>query len=193
MNVSINEKRGWGRREERRSPNLFQQSCRSAYQIMIVYPSLWVLVISFALLLSHGNGVEIKSVFLIERIKDTNLDFCLVLKINSKAYIPLRRENTRVGPSCWAIPPTREFCVWDTNMLISKNAKICVTPNTNAKICDTPNANRWIIGSIGSPTQNSRIGHVDFMLFVSLSLALRSQREHNFQWIFFFFFFNSFI
>ena len=31
--------------------------------------------------------------------------------------------------------------VWDTNMLVSKNAKICVTPNANAKFCVTPNAN----------------------------------------------------
>ena len=46
----------------------------------------------------------------------------------------------------------------------------------------TPNASRWNIGGSGSPTQNSRVGHVDFMLFVSLSLALGSQREYNFQW-----------
>ena len=26
-------------------------------------------------------------------------------------------------------------------MLVSKNAKICLTPNVNAKICVTPNAN----------------------------------------------------
>ena len=31
--------------------------------------------------------------------------------------------------------------VGDTNMLVSKNAKICVTPNANSKICVTPNAN----------------------------------------------------
>ena len=67
-------------------------------------------------------------------------------------------------------------------MLVSKNAKICVTPNANVKFCVTPNANKWNIGRVGSPTQNSRVGHVDFMLFVSLSLALGSQRKHNFQW-----------
>ena len=42
--------------------------------------------------------------------------------------IPLPCENTRVGPLCLEIPPTREFCVGDTNMLVSK---ICVTPNAN--------------------------------------------------------------
>ena len=71
-------------------------------------------------------------------------------------------------------------------MLLSKNAKICITTNMNAKICVTPNtnpyANRWNIGRVGSPMQNSHVGHVDFMLFVSLSLALGSQRKHNFQW-----------
>ena len=67
-------------------------------------------------------------------------------------------------------------------MLVSKNAKICVTPNANAKICVTPNTSRWNIVGVGSPTKNSRVDHVDFMLFVSLSLALGSQREHNFQW-----------
>ena len=47
----------------------------------------------------------------------------------------------------------------------------------------TSYASRWnILGAVGSPTQNSRVGHVDFMLFVLLSLALGSQREHNFQW-----------
>ena len=43
-----------------------------------------------------------------------------------------------------------------TIMLVSKNAKTCVTPNANPKIC------------IGSPTQNFRVGHVDFMLFIPL-------------------------
>ena len=34
-----------------------------------------------------------------------------------------------------------QFRDGDTNMLVSKNAKICVTPNANAKICVTPNTN----------------------------------------------------
>ena len=57
-------------------------------------------------------------------------------------------------------------------MLVSKNAKICVTPN----------ANRWNISGVGIPTQGAGIGHVDFMLFVSISCALVSQRELSFQW-----------
>ena len=46
-----------------------------------------------------------------------------------------------VGSLLWLRPPTPQFRVWDTNMLVSKNAKICVTPNANAKIFVTPNAN----------------------------------------------------
>ena len=55
-------------------------------------------------------------------------------------------------------------------MLVSKNAKICVTPNTNTKICITPNAKPqsesveyrlcWVLNA------NFCVGHVDFMLFI---------------------------
>ena len=44
----------------------------------------------------------------------------------------------------------------------------------------TPNVSRWNIGGVGSPVQNSRVGHVDFILFVSPGLG--SQNKHNFQW-----------
>ena len=67
-------------------------------------------------------------------------------------------------------------------MLVSKNANICVTPNENAKICATPNASQWNIGCVGSPCVGARVGHVHFMLFVSISFALGSQRERSFQW-----------
>ena len=67
-------------------------------------------------------------------------------------------------------------------MLVSKNNKIGVTPNMNTKNCVTPNANRWNIGRVGSPTQNSRIGHVDFMLFVFISFALVTQHKTSLQW-----------
>ena len=38
-----------------------------------------------------------------------------------------------------------------------------------------PNASQWNIGSVGSPTQNFRIGHVHFMFFVLISFALVTQ------------------
>ena len=58
-----------------------------------------------------------------------------------KACIPLWCKTICVGSSRWLRPPTPQFRVGDTNMLVSKNASICVTPNANAKICITPNAN----------------------------------------------------
>ena len=63
-----------------------------------------------------------------------HITFCVFGLRFCKAYIPLRREKTSLRPSHWAIPLTQEFCVGDTNMLVSNNAKICVTPNTKAKI-----------------------------------------------------------
>ena len=71
-------------------------------------------------------------------------------------------------------------------MLVSKNAKICVTSNGNPKICitpnGTPNMSQWNIGGIGSSGVGACVGHVDFMLFVSISFALGSQREPSIQW-----------
>ena len=59
--------------------------------------------------------------------------------------------------------PNAKICVGNTNMLVSKNTKICRTPNTKHKICVSPNANQWNIGCIGSPTQNIYIGQVHFI------------------------------
>ena len=72
--------------------------------------------------------------------------------------------------------------VVDTNMLVSKNAKLCVTPNAKPKrhnfalwiltcwypkmlnytlpLTRNPNASLWNIGRVGSPMQNFRVGHV---------------------------------
>ena len=61
--------------------------------------------------------------------------------VTSKAYIPLRRKTIHVRSSLWLRPPMPQFRVGDTNMLVSKNAKICITHNANAKICVIPNAN----------------------------------------------------
>ena len=48
--------------------------------------------------------------------------------------------------------------------------------------CKTPNASQWNIGCFGYQTQNLRVGHVHFMLFVSISFALGSQCKRSFQW-----------
>ena len=44
------------------------------------------------------------------------------------------------------------------------------------------NSNEWNIGGVGSPTQNFRVGHVHFMLFMSISFASGTQRKLVFQW-----------
>ena len=72
-------------------------------------------------------------------------------------------------------------------MLVSKKAKICVTPNAKPKIYITPNANSQresveYIGYVGSPGIGACIGHVHFMLFASISFALGSQCKRGFQW-----------
>ena len=76
--------------------------------------------------------------------------------------------------------------IGDTNMLVSKNAKICLTPTRNIKFAfpptQTPNVNQWNIGCGGFPTQNSRVGHVHFKFFVLISFALGSQCKPSFQW-----------
>ena len=47
------------------------------------------------------------------------------------------------GPTCDPLrPPTPQFNIRHTNMLVSKNARICVTSNAKPKICVTPNVNR---------------------------------------------------
>ena len=39
-----------------------------------------------------------------------------------------------------ALGPSK-VCIGDTDMVISKNTKICLTPNEKHKICISPNAN----------------------------------------------------
>ena len=71
-------------------------------------------------------------------------------------------------------------------MLVSKNAKISFTPNAKHKICVTPNAKPqrepMEYRLHGSPTQNFRVGHVHFVLFVLISFALLTQRKPSLQW-----------
>ena len=43
--------------------------------------------------------------------------------------------------SRWLRPPMPQFPVGYTHMLVSKSAKICITPNAIPKICVTLNAN----------------------------------------------------
>ena len=74
----------------------------------------------------------------------------------------------------WAIPPMQRFCVGIPTCWYLKMLKSALPPTETLKFASppkqTPNANWWNIGHVGSPMQNSHVGHVDFMLFVSLSL-----------------------
>ena len=74
-----------------------------------------------------------------------------------KAYIPPERKIPGVGGWCWAMPPTPEFCVGDTNMLVSKMWKFALPdarppPNLKSALAPTPNpdASQWNIGCVGS-------------------------------------------
>ena len=60
-------------------------------------------------------------------------------------------------------------------MFVSKNVKICVSPNANPQCVEY--SSRWV-----SIKDRDRVGHVDFMLFTSYSLELGTQREPSFQW-----------
>ena len=83
-------------------------------------------------------------------------------------------------------PPNSKIRVGNTNMLVCKNAKICVTPTRNIKFglppTQTPNASQWNIVWVGSPGIGSHVGHVHFMFFVLISFAFGSQRKPSFQW-----------
>ena len=72
-------------------------------------------------------------------------------------------------------------------MLVSKNAKICITPNAKPKICITPNAipHREQVefrqGCVRSPSVGARVGHVHSIFFVFILFELGSQCESRFQ------------
>ena len=65
-------------------------------------------------------------------------------------------QTSCVVPWSWLSPPTQLFCVGDTNMLVSENAKICVFRDAKHKICFSPDAKpqrqpveyrlRWVPG-----------------------------------------------
>ena len=44
------------------------------------------------------------------------------------------------------------------------------------------NVSRWNVGRVGSPRVWAHVGHVHFMLFVSNSFALGSQRKCSVRW-----------
>ena len=61
-------------------------------------------------------------------------------------------------------------------MLVSKNA------GNLRHLMQNTNESQWNIGCVGFQTQNSCVGHVNFMSFGSILFALGSQGKHSFQW-----------
>ena len=77
------------------------------------------------------------------------------------------------------------FLCWDTNMLVSKNpcGRNAMPDRPKAKPGMpnvSPKASRWNVGCVGSPRIGARVGHVHFMLFVSILFELGTQREPGF-------------
>ena len=64
------------------------------------------------------------------------------------------------GPHVGLDPQHHNFALGIPTCRYLKTLKFALPPTP------TPNASRWNIGGVGSPTQNSRVGHVDFILFV---------------------------
>ena len=88
--------------------------------------------------------------------------YCVKLSLYSTAM-----QSFRVGALCWSRPPTPKFRVGDNNMLVSKNEKICITPDAKPKICVTPNAKpkRKSVSYRLRLVPNAKfvVGHVDFI------------------------------
>ena len=110
-------------------------------------------------------------------------------------YIRIYTNNILVKPifhcdaKLQALGPTRFFkkiCVGDTNMLVSKNAKICLTPNAKHKICVYPDANpkresveyrlHWV------PNANFLSWPCTFHVVCAHLFALGNQCEPSLQW-----------
>ena len=81
-------------------------------------------------------------------------------------------------------------------MLVSKIRRFAFpdakppTPNLNFALAPTPNVSpnakrqtrQWNIGGVGSSGVGAGVGHVHFMLFMSISFASGTQRKPVFLW-----------
>ena len=102
----------------------------------------------------------------------------VVLKVTFKPIFHCNAKLLSLEASRLFTPPTRQFHVTYTNMLVSKNRYLPnVTPYLANATPYLPNASRWNMGRVGSPHFGAHVGHVDFMLFMSISFAFGSQRK----------------
>ena len=103
------------------------------------------------------------------------------------AYIPLRRKTTGIGANAnFRVGglTQRENLRWPYQHV--KTLKFALPPTQYIKFAlpgtENPNASQWNIGCVGSPTQNFRVGHVHFMLFVLISFGMGNQCKPSLQW-----------
>ena len=88
-----------------------------------------------------------------------------------------QRQNFALGiPKCWYLGANANpFCVLPDAFYPTRNLKCAFYPTRN------PNASQWNIGCVGSLALGLCVGHVHFIFFVLISIALDSQRKRSFQ------------
>ena len=122
-----------------------------------------------------------------------------LIQMHCSRFYSLYSTATR-NPSRWGFAlgntPNASLlhCQYQHDGIVSKNPPgpnenptwtQCEAPLTQCEPPQTqhePNMSRWNIGRVGSPWVEARIGHVDLMLFVPISVVLGSQRERGFWW-----------
>ena len=77
--------------------------------------------------------------------------------------LPQRHNFALPIPTCWYLKMQKNA------LPLTQNLKFAIPPPRK------PNAGQWNIGCVGSQTQISRVGHVHFILFMSISFVLDSQ------------------
>ena len=97
--------------------------------------------------------------------------------LNGKKTIPVGKS---IGGSKWVIPQTRDSCVTDTNLLISKNPHRPKASTHGPNV--TPKVSQWNIVHVG-------YARIEFALAMYISFCLcqfwfvlGSHRKRNFQW-----------
>ena len=81
-----------------------------------------------------------------------------------------------LGPGIGLDPQRHSFALGKPTCWYLKMLKFALPP------MQSPNVSQWNLGCVGSPMQNSRVGHVHFMLFVLISFALVIQHKPSLQW-----------
>ena len=97
---------------------------------------------------------------------------CSVNHIKTKAYIPPERKIPGVGGNT----PDARFLRYPTQNIPTCWYILALPP------MPIPDASQWNIGGVGLSGIGAGVGHVHFMLFMSISFASGTQRKLVFQW-----------